>query len=376
MTKHFKRTLRKLGIFIERIAKLLRAQIRAFFVGFGFFAKCLWPIGYVTLRKTEPTKKSSNFSRAASFSILSILLAATLMGLKQFCEMKTLGFCLQKIQACDLPHNHEWEIPPLTESELSDVSSLLDQPYHLIGYGSECFAFESQDGSTVIKLYILSLGRYMYFKRGLLVEDHRELAGSISNHPLLSIPFSGKYDVWRKRVLGMREYRLNRTFISTCMAFKELKEETGLLYVHLNDTTSFKKHLKIIDKLKIAYEIDLDIAKFSVQKKAIPLKRYLKHSIHAGNGQAIKNCIDSYLKFIVKRSEKGYSDRDILMQNFGMLNDQLIEIDVGSFSHLSSTQTNNALKKELFFATRELHKWLEEHAPVYCSYLDEQIMQL
>src|SRR3972149_4405240 len=57
---------------IEGIAKLLRAQIRAFFVGVGFFAKCLWPIGYVTLRKTEPTKKSSNLAHAASFAIPSI----------------------------------------------------------------------------------------------------------------------------------------------------------------------------------------------------------------------------------------------------------------------------------------------------------------
>ena len=55
----------------EGIAKLLRAQIRAFFVGFGFFAKCLWPIGYVTLQKTEPTKKSSNLAHAASFAIPS-----------------------------------------------------------------------------------------------------------------------------------------------------------------------------------------------------------------------------------------------------------------------------------------------------------------
>ena len=301
-----------------------------------------------------------------------ILLAAMLAGLKQFCEKKTLGFCLQKIQASDLPHNPEWEVPPLAEKELSNISTLLNQPYRLIGYGSECFAFESQDGTTIIKLYILSLGRYMYFKRGLLVEDHQELAGSISRHPLLSLPLAGKYDVWRKKVLGLREYRLNRTFISTCLAFKELKEETGLIYVHLNDTDSFKNRLKITDKLGIAYEIDLDKAKFSIQKKATPLKKYLKRSINTGNSQAIKDCLDSFLQFIVKRCEKGYSDRDILMQNFGMLNDQLIEIDVGSFSHMSSSQKNRALKKELFFATRELHKWLEEHAPAYCVYLNEQ----
>jgi hypothetical protein len=49
----------------------IQSQIRAFFVGFGFLAKRLWPIGYVALRKTGPTKKSSNLTREASFAIPS-----------------------------------------------------------------------------------------------------------------------------------------------------------------------------------------------------------------------------------------------------------------------------------------------------------------
>jgi hypothetical protein len=52
----------------EGIAKPPRAQIRAFCVGFGFFATRLWPIGYVSLRKTKPTQKSSNLAHAASFA--------------------------------------------------------------------------------------------------------------------------------------------------------------------------------------------------------------------------------------------------------------------------------------------------------------------
>ncbi len=62
---------------LEGIAKLHSSQIRAFFVGFGFLAKCLWPIGHVTLRETEPTKKSSNSARKASFAIPSLLFFAT-----------------------------------------------------------------------------------------------------------------------------------------------------------------------------------------------------------------------------------------------------------------------------------------------------------
>ena len=46
-------------------------QIRAFSAGFRFFVNRLWPIGYVDLRKTKPTKKSSNLASKASFAIPS-----------------------------------------------------------------------------------------------------------------------------------------------------------------------------------------------------------------------------------------------------------------------------------------------------------------
>ncbi len=62
-------------VILEGIAKLHSRQIRAFFAGFGFLAKCLWPKGYVTLRETEPTKKSSNLSREASFAIPSLFIS-------------------------------------------------------------------------------------------------------------------------------------------------------------------------------------------------------------------------------------------------------------------------------------------------------------
>ena len=53
------------------IAKLHSAPNPRFFRWIRFFAKCLWPKGYVTLQKIEPTKKSSNLAREASFAIPS-----------------------------------------------------------------------------------------------------------------------------------------------------------------------------------------------------------------------------------------------------------------------------------------------------------------
>jgi len=57
---------------LEAIAKLHSEPNLCFFRWLRFFAKCLWPRGYVTLQKIEPTKKSSNFAREASFAIPSL----------------------------------------------------------------------------------------------------------------------------------------------------------------------------------------------------------------------------------------------------------------------------------------------------------------
>jgi len=55
----------------EGISKLHSDPNLRFFRWIRFFAKCLWPIGYVTLRKIEPTKKALNLAREASFEIPS-----------------------------------------------------------------------------------------------------------------------------------------------------------------------------------------------------------------------------------------------------------------------------------------------------------------
>jgi len=55
-------------VYQEAIAKLHSEPNLRFFRWIRLFAKCLWPRGYVTLQKIEPTKKSSNFAREASYA--------------------------------------------------------------------------------------------------------------------------------------------------------------------------------------------------------------------------------------------------------------------------------------------------------------------
>lgn len=309
-------------------------------------------------------------------SLVKIFLGLGLfVGLQQLLELKTRGFCLQKIQTDDLPFQQRWESAPLTFQQEGEIEALLSQSYTLIGAGSECFAFVSADGTTVIKFFKLDHARPVYFQKGLFLEDHSSLAGSLSDHPLTKISLPSPIDQWMKRFLGIREFRIQRTFSSIKLAYDELKEETGLLYLHLNPTTHFHKTLTLYDSSGIRHEIDLDTARFFLQKKAIPLESHLAALRSQGADQLAKNSIDSLIQMILSRCKKGYGDRDILNRNLGFIGTEAIEIDSGSFLKNPRMKEPWVYKQEIFYATLELKSWLKKNYPEMVGYLEQKVSE-
>jgi len=298
---------------------------------------------------------------------------ALFVGLQKLCELKTRGFCLQRILEHDLAPQTAWQTSALGAGELQDIGALLDQPYHLLGSGGECFAFISQDKKTVIKFYKLNLGRFMYLRRGLLKVDHREDAGTISNHWLAKVPLPSFLDVARRRILGMREHRLKRLFKSTVLAYEELREETALLYVHLNRTENFKKPLILVDSMGIRHQIDPNTSKFVVQRTAEPFLDRLHRLMQEGEVAAAKSSIDSFLDLIVQRCQKGFADHDIYMRNFGFVADKAMEIDIGPFVKDPQMIGSDNIKKELFFASSELRAYLSNKYPELLAHLEHSL---
>ena len=307
--------------------------------------------------------------------IFKIAAAITVfVGLQKLCELNTRGFSLQRILDHDLPSQAAWQTAPLEAKELQEIATLLDQPYHLLGSGGECFAFVSQDQKFVIKFYKLNLGRFMYLRHGLLKMDHGKDAGTISNHWLAQAALPSFLDIARKRILGMREHRLKRLFKSTMLAYEELKQETALLYVHLNQTEHFKKPLILIDSMGNSHHIDPNTTKFVIQCKAQPLLDRLHHLMQEGQIEAAKKSIDSFLDLIVQRCKKGFADRDIYMRNFGFVADRAMEIDIGPFVKDPQMQGNNNIKKELFFASSELRAYLaKNNYPQLLAHLEQSL---
>lgn len=305
--------------------------------------------------------------RFVKFFLKCSLCIGSFLLLQQLIECKTRGFGLNRVQANDLPFYPGWEVEPLDEVTSQSIDAKLLQNYHFLGAGSECFAFISDDGTTVIKFFKLDLLRPVYLYRGLFREDYSEYAGTFSTHPLINN--------YTKRLFGMREYRLKRTFDSLKLSYEELKEETGLLYLHLNPTQHIKKHLRFYDSCGIAHLIDLDTAKFFLQRKAVLVEERLLELKKGNNEKKAKECIDSLITLILKRCKKGFADRDILNRNLGFLGTKAIEIDLGSFTRASKMKQPWLYQQEVYYATLELKEWLKKHYPELSCYLEERVHQ-
>ncbi len=222
----------------------------------------------------------------------------------------------------------------------------------------------------MIKFFKLDIFRPIYFFRGLFTEDHSEDAGKISS--LCSHLSLENYPI-AKRVLGMREYRISRTFNSIKLSYDNLKEETGLIYLHLNPTHCFHKTITLYDPNGIAHQIDLDSTRFYLQKRAVPLEKHFLALKENQEHERAQKSIASLCNLIIDRCRKGFADRDPYNKNFGFIDDRAIEIDTGSFIPNPCMKEPRFYKQELFFITLELKKWAERNYPQLLPHIASEI---
>ena len=157
---------------------------------------------------------------------LKVLCALALfIGLQQIIELQTRGFYLQKIAESDLISHRDWDVPDLSKEDQNAVLSVLNQPFTFLGAESECFAFLSEDQSTVIKFFKLdTFPPCLFFSRALFRGSQEQRRDNFFSYPHLSLFFPG-IDSIAKRVLGMREYRISRTFNSLKLSYDHFKKK-------------------------------------------------------------------------------------------------------------------------------------------------------
>jgi hypothetical protein len=244
-----------------------------------------------------------------------LLFVLSLLSLPFVAKKFTQGFRVAKLEF-HVPHHPEWEVPMD-----SQILSILDQPYAYLGKGAQSYVFASLDGRYVVKLF-----------------------RSDSEEKIIAL------------------------FNACKMAYDCLKEETGLVYLHLNPTSQRLPILTCQDPLGRGIKLPLDRYRFAIQKRAKPFRETLEAAM--GDPALMKARIDQFVALLVSRTEKGIFNTDpSLSRNFGFLDDRAVEIDFGNYHETASYSEFTEIKRY----THRLHRWLARTAPEWADYLDRQV---
>lgn len=284
----------------------------------------------------------------------SFLFGLLLVGLiALFCHRATDGFALRKTLS-NLTYRPEWDIATLPKEDFEEVRAILKQSFSYLGKGQQSYAFVSEDGKYVLKLF---------------------------RHDRISPPFWANFrpfpsalQDYRERKIKKREGLLARDFGSYKLAFEELKRESGLLFIHLNATENLKQTLTLYDKIGIRYFLDLDRMTFVLQKRAEPVFLVIDRFVREGALEKAKESMRSIVELILSRCQKGILDEDpAINKNLGLTGTEPLFIDVGRFKRDPAICQPEASRENLLLALRTFKAWLTANHPDLLPSLEEEL---
>lgn len=288
---------------------------------------------------------------------------------------RTLFFCLTlaifaitlvRVDRLFFKNNHSFNIryiySTLPTTDLpsrpmtSECEQALNQPFTYLTKGHQTFVFESADHK-----YILKVNRFPSHLRKL---------------PWLTHPLGYLFSSERLKIKAYNEDKLDLTLKSYQIAFNELREESGLLYIHDQKTSDLNKTLTLIDRQHTPYEVVLDELIFIVQKKCDLIYPTLQQYIQNGDLVSARQMIDSIVQLLASTAQKGIQDKDAMLEkNYGCLGTHAIHLDIGRFVKNDQMKEPEVRKVELAKITENLKFWLESNAaellPFYKEKLEE-----
>ncbi len=240
--------------------------------------------------------------------------------------------CIAPTQPCD----KYWLSPPLIGCE--DVFS---QKFTYLDAGVQSYAFLSADKKYVLKF----------------LKQRR----------------SEKFP--KKRFLTFSSYKI---------AYEYLRDQTGLLFMHLVPGDGFKQTLTLVDHEQKEHTIELGDFEFFLQKRADLIMPILTNKMKNSEEKEAKEIIDALFSFFHTRLDKGILDHDPNIPiNFALCEGKIIQIDIGRFSWaekatMYKTDWLQFVKKNALFmrwlkkSYPELHVYFMQH----CAILKERYKKI
>lgn len=276
---------------------------------------------------------------------------AIILGLILFCSTVAEGLYLAKDGfSCRRIHSLDYQI---TENWDEEIDNVLEQTFHYLGRGRQCFAFASNDGKYVLKLPRTDIYKTPFWARVLPVQSYR-------------------FQLEAKR-------RIREKFIlnSFQISFDELKRETGLLAIHLGQSPSKGKKLTLIDASGSKHRLPLEKTSFVLQYKQPILMEAFSAALQKGAPKEAERILDALLIVVVERAKKGILNRDrSFLRNYGFDGEKAYQIDVGSFFRNQNLDPIAAYQKSICDSIDPIQEWLTLNAPEMATYLNIQLKKL
>ncbi len=277
----------------------------------------------------------------------SALFVGVMSALNVFCERETDGFFPYQIPD-SLPSHPEWDSKPLSVEDQAELFEIFSQPFTYLGKGHQCFVFQSKDERTILKFPF-----------------HSQLIP-----PLWMRPIPLLSDIFRTRVLHKRQNKLHKDAMSYRLAFDRLKNDTGLLFLHLNRTERTLPMVTVYDKIGVQHQLLLDHMEFIVQKKAEQLYPMLDQWMERGEVDLAKQGLSELIALFARRFERGIEDREcVLNTNYGFLEERAMQIDIGRLRECVSILSSEEQKEMIWGIFEPLTAYLELQYPELAAHL-------
>ncbi|MBN2479934.1 MAG: hypothetical protein JXA94_06875 [Parachlamydiales bacterium] len=231
-----------------------------------------------------------------------------------------------------------------------NILNILDQEFSFFNKGRQSFVFESNDGKYVIKLF-----RYHKYEKPFWHDAFLKKLSFLDN--------------FIEKLQKEKTISYQQTMDSYNLAYEKLKNETGLIYLHIDQNKKFNKIIKIKDRFKRSYFVDLDQTGFVIQRKTnllIPTLYYMKNDL-----MAVKNVLNAFFDNINSVYEKNvYNDDRHVLKNLGIISGTVLELDIGRLKYKNDLLEFNNYKNEITYYTQYLRKWLSKNIPEALPYFE------
>ena len=242
---------------------------------------------------------SHRILKAKRFWVVILSVPLFLWGWYWVYHNKTLGFSVAKISS-NFSYDPAWATLEPQGAELDHLKEIFHQKFTYLAAGSQSYAFASEDGKYVIK----------FFRMKHLIPKITDYL-----HP-------DKVEHRRQNLLSI--------FSAHKLAYEELRQETGLIYLHLNKSRHLQTTLHVVDRLGRPHQINLDKTEFVVQEKAELIFTRLKKLLQKGDHEAVERSIAAVMELVRHRIDLGIADHDkAVTHNYGFVGERAVHLDIG-----------------------------------------------